>query len=75
MRDSLLFNEKIPSSERERFDIVRRELAISWALSNKRTILGPSSEVILKKGEEHFAEYLREYYLPPFVKYHFEEDE
>ena len=75
LRDSLLFNEKIPSSERERFDIVRRELAISWALSNKRTILGPSSEVILKKGEEHFAEYLREYYLPPFVKYHFEEGE
>ena len=75
LRDSLLFNEKIPSSERERFDIVRRELAISWALTNKYTIFGPSPVVILKKGEEHFAEYLREYFLPPFVKYHFEEGE
>ena len=77
LRDSLLFNEKIPLSERDRFEVVRRELAVSWALSDKFTIFGPRAEVILKKGEEHFVEYLREYYVPgptPSV-YYFEEHE
>lgn len=77
LRDSLLFNEKIPPSERERFDIVRRELAISWALAPKDMALAPRPQVILKKGEEHFVEYLREYYVPSQtpIKYHFEEGE
>ena len=77
LRDSLLFNEKIPPSERERFDVVCRELAISWALTPKDMRFAPSPTVILKKGEEHFVEYLREYYVPSQtpIKYHFEEDE
>ena len=77
LRDSLLFNEKIPSSERERFDIVRRELAISWALTSKLEARSPQAKVFLREGEEHFVEYLREYYVPgpTSPEYFFEEHE
>ena len=77
LRDSLLFNEKIPSSERERFDIVRRELAISWALTSKLEARSPQAKVFLREGEEHFVEYLREYYVPGPMspEYFFEEHE
>ena len=77
LRDSLLFNEKIPSSERERFDIVRRELAISWALTRKVEARSPQAKVFLREGEEHFVEYLREYYVPGPMspEYFFEEHE
>lgn len=61
---SLEFNEKIPENERKRFEIVRRELAISWALTRKRDVGSPRTTVRLKKGEEHFAIYAAEYAAP-----------
>jgi len=64
LKRSLEFNERIPTEERERFDIFRRELAISWSLCNKTSIRGPSTSAVLKKGDEHFEIYLAEYSLP-----------
>jgi len=60
----LEFNEKIPIEERERLNIFRRELAISWSLSNKTNRGGPHISATLKKGDEHFEIYFREYAVP-----------
>ena len=61
---TLEFNEKVPEKERERFEIVRRELAISWALSNKTSSILYRPFACLKKGEEHFKIYCAEYEIP-----------
>ena len=61
---SLEFNEKIPENERKRFEIVRRELALSWAMTRKRNAVSPRTTVRLLKGEEHFAIYAAEYAAP-----------
>ena len=64
LEKSLNFNEKIPVEERERYDAVRRELAISRS-SSRTTMRGaPTISVTLRKGEEHFESYLKEYAIP-----------
>ncbi|MBQ9812313.1 MAG: hypothetical protein IJM54_03270 [Thermoguttaceae bacterium] len=67
LKQSLEFNEKVPENEKERFEIVRRELAISWALTPKETRSGPVVCAGLKKGEERFRIYMAEYEPPPFT--------
>ena len=64
LKQSLEFNEKVPENEKERFEIVRREFAISWALTPKETISGPVVCAGLKKGEERFRIYMAEYEPP-----------
>ena len=64
LKQSLEFNEKVPENEKERFEIVRREFAISWALTPKHTIIGPVVCAGLKKGEERFRIYMAEYEPP-----------
>ena len=66
LEKSLEFNERIPAEERERFDVFRRELAISWSLSNKRSAKAPEISGTLKKGDEHFEIYFMEYGMPGF---------
>jgi len=61
LKKALEFNEKIPAEEREHFDIFRRELAISWSLSSKRRATAPRMSATLRKGDEHFEIYFREY--------------
>lgn len=68
---SLEFNEKVPENERERFEIVRRELAISWALAPKLNCGTPIPTIGLKEGEEHFRIYLAEYEVPVVWKKEF----
>jgi len=58
---SLEFNEKIPTEERERFDIFRRELMISLLSQSTMSERSPSSVATLNKGDEHFEIYLVEY--------------
>ena len=58
---TLEFNEKIPTEERERFDIFRRELMISLLSQNPMSEKSPASIATLKKGDEHFEIYLVEY--------------
>jgi len=69
---ALEFNEKIPVDERERFGTFRRELAISWSMSNKRilskmSVALPQMSATLPKGYEHFEIYFQEY-VPPYTK-------
>ena len=66
LKRSLDFNEKIPVEERERFDVFRRELAISWSLSNKRSAKAPVISATLQKEDEHFEIYFMEYGMPGF---------
>ncbi len=73
LKRALEFNEKIPESERERFEIVRRELAISWIIAPKGLRKSPSATVRFKMGEEQFEIYLVEYptpYYDSFWEYH-----
>ncbi len=68
LKRSLDFNGKVPENERVRFETFRRESAVCWALtSNPTSQRGgfPSSEFLrLKKGEEHFKNYMKEYSIP-----------
>lgn len=66
LKRSLEFNEKVPENERKRFEIVRRELAISWALARKYDRGAPRTTAGLKKGEEHFEIYAAEYEIPVY---------
>ena len=63
---SLEFNEKIPVEERERFDLLRREMAISWALCNKASHIASAIKMVgaLEQGYEHFEIYFLEYEVP-----------
>ena len=76
LASTLEFNKKIPTEERERFDSVRRELAISWSLwFGKRDRSGsinsfpphPRMFATLRKGEEHFEIYCLEYNMPGLI--------
>ena len=69
LKRALEFNEKIPENEREHFDIIRRELIVSWILTPKDTRMRPRSRIQLKKGEEQFELYLLEYPTPNFEVY------
>ena len=75
LKRSLEFNEKIPESEKGRFEIVRREYAISWALGPKHTRGGFNAFAGLKRGEERFRNYMAEYEPPTTVKYYWREDD
>jgi len=77
LANALEFNEKIPAEERERFDSVRRELAISWSLwFDKHDHRGshlsdppwPRMSATLRKGEEHFEIYSQEYARPHLLE-------
>ena len=72
---SLEFNEKIPENERKRFEIVRRELAISWALAPKYNRAGPHITASLKKGEEQFEIYAADYEIPAYGTQSFDWEE
>jgi hypothetical protein len=62
LKKSLECNQTIPKNERERFEIVRRELAISHALSPfTGSHIIPYPTVFLKNGEDHFKTYFDEY--------------
>lgn len=62
LRQALEFNEKIPAEERERYNIVRRELAISWFLdAGSASHVPVKHSVMLQKGDEHFEVYFSEY--------------
>ena len=69
------FNEKIPENERKRFEIVRRELAISWALAPKYNRAGPHITASLKKGEEQFEIYAADYEIPAYGTQSFDWEE
>ena len=69
LKRALEFNEKIPESEREHFEIVRRELAISWIIAPKGMRKSPSATVRFKKGEEQFELYLVEYPTPYYESF------
>jgi len=60
----LEFNEKIPTEERKRFDLFRREMAINWSLSNKWARRPPQMSATLRKEEERFRIYFREFVVP-----------
>ena len=68
---ALEFNEQIPVDERERFIIVRREMALSWAVNPRyrtakhgESVEGTVMPATLRKREEHFEIYFQEYRLP-----------
>ena len=73
LKQSLEFNEKVPENERERFEIVRRELAISWALAPKYEVGGYHGSTGLKNGEERFMIYMAEYDFPTSEGYYWRE--
>ena len=73
LKQSLEFNEKVPENEKERFEIVRRELAISWALAPKYEVGGRHGSTGLKNGEERFMIYMAEYGFPTSEGYYWRE--
>ena len=77
LKNSLEHNEKIPEEERGRFEILRRELAISWALCAKHNRKSPEISAVLKNGDEHFEIYLKEYGIPTYgnISFQWEEDD
>lgn len=60
---SLEFNAMIPPEERERFDVFRREYALSWAMADKRRRPLPPAFTMPLPGDERFLKYLE--HFPP----------
>ncbi|MBR4751581.1 MAG: hypothetical protein IK077_07450, partial [Thermoguttaceae bacterium] len=67
LKQSLEFNEKVPIDEKKRFEVVRREYAISWALTPKETEGPPVILAGIRNHEERFKIYMAEYEPPPFI--------
>jgi hypothetical protein len=66
---ALEFNGTIPVEERERFNVFRREFAISYALRRVTpggTIQTTQVSMTLPRNYEHFETYFQEYRLPGF---------